>query len=82
MRDIDVRSVGGKMDKHTRRYLFEKFGHVTEGLGLDDLAHYINQAEKGSEDFAYLHSAVNEIEDETYRKVYKEQLLKKQMGWD
>jgi hypothetical protein len=69
------------MDKHTRRYMVECFGVEAEEVDFFDLANCLNKADS-EDDFIYLSHAMQDIEDETERKVLKEQMLKKQLGWD
>jgi hypothetical protein len=47
------------MDKHTKRYLSEFFGHHSERLSFYDALSYINQADS-EDDFAYLSSAIQD----------------------
>lgn len=68
------------MDKHTKRYMFEFFKLETEEIDFFDLASFVDNADS-SDDFVYLSFAADDIEDETQRKIIKERLLKKQLGW-
>lgn len=68
------------MDKHTRRYLWERFDYLGEEANAYEIGHLINQAES-KDDYAYLSSAADYLEDDFAKKILKEQLFKKQMGW-
>lgn len=71
------------MDKHTIRYLNGRFGsfyEVGDTPSFGDLSSYLNETDN-EDDFIYLSSAAKELEDDE-RKLFKEQLLKKQLGWD
>ena len=68
------------LDKHTKRYLREQFGFLGEEANAYEIGNLINEADS-DDDFIYLNSAVNHVEDDFAKKVLKEQLFKKQMGW-
>lgn len=45
------------MDKHTKRYMFERFGHDTESFGMDDMMDMIGRTEPGDE-FNFISDAI------------------------
>lgn len=68
------------MDKHTRRYLYQRFDYMNEEANAYDIGDLINQA-NSEDDYIYLNSAANQVEDDFAKRILKEQLFKKQMGW-
>lgn len=68
------------MDKHTMRYLREQFGFLGEEANAYEIGKLINQAES-RDDYAYLNSAADYVEDDFAKQMIKEQLYKKRMGW-
>lgn len=68
------------MDKHTMRYLREQFGFMGEEANAYEIGNLINEADS-DDDFIYLNSAADHVEDDFAKKILKEQLFKKQMGW-
>lgn len=68
------------MDKHTRRYLYQRFDYMEEKANAFEIGRLINQAES-NEDYAYLSSAADHVEDDFAKQMLKEQLFKKKMGW-
>jgi hypothetical protein len=45
------------LDKHTKRYLFEEFGHSGESVGMFDMVDYIKRVDS-EDDAAYVSSAI------------------------
>lgn len=68
------------MDKHTRRYLYQRFDYMNEEANAYEIGDLINQA-NSEDDYIYLNSAANQVEDDFAKRILKEQLFKKQMGW-
>lgn len=68
------------MDKHTLRYLREQFGFLGEEANAYEIGHLINEADS-DDDFIYLNSAADHVEDDFAKQMLKEQLFKKKMGW-
>ncbi|MER2057326.1 MAG: hypothetical protein ABTA16_00800 [Niallia sp.] len=68
------------MDKHTRRYLYQRFDYMNEEANAYEIGDLINQA-NSEDDYIYLNSAANSVEDDFAKKILKEQLFKKKMGW-
>jgi hypothetical protein len=52
---------GSEMDKHTKRYLFERFDHSGEQVGMGDIMNFLDQS-SGHDDMTYLSSAIREGE--------------------
>ncbi|WP_312093830.1 hypothetical protein [Niallia sp.] len=68
------------MDKHTRRYLYQRFDYMNEEANAYEIGDLINQA-NSEDDYIYLNSAANQVEDDFAKRILKEQLFKKKMGW-
>jgi hypothetical protein len=67
------------LDKHTRRYLYERFG-IGESFDSHQLAEAINKADS-SHDITYLFDATYSMSNDVEQKVFQEQLVKKRYGW-
>jgi len=53
---------------------------MNEEANAYEIGDLINQA-NSEDDFIYLNSAANHVEDDFAKKILKEQLFKKKMGW-
>jgi hypothetical protein len=67
------------MDKHTRRYMYERFDMEGDYIDSYELANAIKDS-CGEDDYAYLSSAISYLDDDVERNVLKEALTKRKLG--
>lgn len=66
------------LDKHTKRYFSEFHGVYSDHYDFNDVAEAVDC---GGED-GYIYNAIESLSCDVEKKVLKERMLKKRMGWD